>query len=201
MMRPSGSVTPPAGSELPGLSWAKSGPSAAGDVQRQEAVVAVIAVEEPALLAAVHLVVGRVDIQHQPGRRLALPQIDEQLHELRLQRIRIVADPVVAVGLTAGGRMLEAVQRALACQRCAALPPTLKLARQQGQQRIVPQVVVVVEVLVPQGDARDALRHQCPKRVFREAGVAVILEARSPHGRRAPRTGRSPEAAAPRRST
>ena len=40
--------------------------SATGDVQRQEAVVVVVAVEGPALLAAVHLVVGRVDVQHQP---------------------------------------------------------------------------------------------------------------------------------------
>ena len=39
--------------------------SGAEDVQRQEAVVPVIAVEVPPLLAAVHRIVRRVDVQHQ----------------------------------------------------------------------------------------------------------------------------------------
>ncbi len=39
--------------------------SAAGDVQRQEAVVAVVAVIGPALLAAMHLIVRRVDVEHE----------------------------------------------------------------------------------------------------------------------------------------
>jgi len=134
--------------------------------------------EDPALLAAVHLVVGGVDVQHQPRRRLALPRVDEQLHEHRLQRIRIVLNPVVAAGLTAGRRMLETVQRALARQRRTALPAALELARQQGQQGVVPQIVVVVEVFVSQGNARNALRHQRPHRVFREPPVAVVREAR-----------------------
>ena len=129
MMRPSGPVTPRAGSALPGLSWAKSGRPPQVMYSRQEAVVAVVAVEEPALLAAVHLVVGRVDVQDEPRRRLALPRVDERLHEHRLQRIRIVVDPVLAAELAAAGRMFETVQRALARQRRAALPASLELAR------------------------------------------------------------------------
>jgi len=151
----------------------------AGDVQRQEAVVAVVAVKAPALLAAVHLVVGRVDVQDQPRRRLAFPQVDEQLHEQRLQRIRIVVDPVIAARLAADRRVFETVQRALARQRRTALPASLERVGQQGQQRIVPQIVMVVEVLVAQGNAGDALRQQGPQGVYPEPGVAVILEARS----------------------
>ena len=151
----------------------------AGDVQRQEAVVAVVAMEAPALLTAVHLVVGRVDVQDEPRRRLALPQVDEQLHEQRLQRIRIVIDPVIAARYPADGRVFETVQRALARQRRTTLPASFELVGQQGQQRVVPQIVVVVEVLVPQGDAGDTLRQQRPQGVYPEPGIAVILEARS----------------------
>ena len=42
---------------------------AAEDVQRQEAVVVVIAVEEPPFLLAVHQIVGGVEVEHQFFRR------------------------------------------------------------------------------------------------------------------------------------
>ena len=54
---------------------------------------------------------------------------------------------------------------------------SLELAGEQGQNRVVPQLVVVVEVFVSQGDAHDALPHQRPDRVFRETGIAVVGEA------------------------
>ncbi len=63
MMRPSRSVTPSAGSALPGRQDGGQGVVAAEDVQRQEAVVVVVAVEEAALLAAVDLDVGAVDVE------------------------------------------------------------------------------------------------------------------------------------------
>ena len=47
-----------------------------------------------------------------------------------------------------------------------------------GAQRVVPQIVVVVEVLVAQGDAGDALRQHGPQGVHPEPRVAVIGEAR-----------------------
>ena len=58
--------------------------------------------------------------------------------------------------------MFETAQRALARQRRAALPASLELARQQRQQGIAPQLVVVIEILVSQSNARDPLRHQRP---------------------------------------
>lgn len=42
----------------------------------------------------------------------------------------------------------------------------------------MPQIVVVVEILVTEGDAGDALGQQGPQGVHPEPGVAVILEAR-----------------------
>ena len=73
--------------------------------------------------------------------------------------------------------MFKTAQRALARQRRAALPASLELARQQRQQGIAPQLVVVVEILVSQSNARDPLRHQRPHRMLRETGVAVVREA------------------------
>ena len=176
MILPSGPVTPPAGSALPGLSRAKERTSPARDVQRQEAVVAVVAVVEPALLAAVHGVVGRVAVQHQPRRGQAPPGVDERVDQHVLKLLGVVVDPGVAARPAAGGRVLEPAQRALARQWRAALPACFELARQQRQQRVAAQVVVVVEVLVSQGDAGDALRHHRAHRMFGEAGIAVVRE-------------------------
>ena len=53
---------------------------AAGNVQGQEAVVVVIAVEEAAFLIAVHGVVGGVEVQHQFLGRRGVGG-DERLHQ------------------------------------------------------------------------------------------------------------------------
>ena len=67
---------------------------AAEDVERQEAVVAVVAVEAAALLAAVHLVVRRVDVEHEPRwRQPSRPGLDEQFGEQRLERPGVMGDP------------------------------------------------------------------------------------------------------------
>ena len=94
---------------------------AAEDVERQEAVVAVVAVEGAALLAAVHLVVRRVDVEHEPRRRQpSRPGLDEQFGEQRLERLGVMGDPVIPSRPPVPGCVLEAVQRALARQRRAA---------------------------------------------------------------------------------
>ena len=136
----------------------------------------VVAMIEPALLAAVHRNVGRVDVQHQPRRGQALPGVDERLDQHVLKLLGVVIDPGVAARLAAGRCVLEPAQRALARQWRTALSPCLELARQQRQQRVAPQVVVVVEVVVPQSNAGDALRHQCPHRMFDETLVPVVRE-------------------------
>ena len=82
-------------------------------------------------------------------------------------------------------RMLKPVQRRLARQRFAAiaipfalLARQIALARKQRQQRIVPQLVVIVEVLVAQRQPVDALAHQLAHAVLAALGVAMIAEAR-----------------------
>ena len=86
MILPSAPATPPAGSALPGLSWEKSGRPAQVMYSGSKHVVAVVPMKEPVLLATVHRIVGRVDVQHQPRRRQDLPGIDERLdqHPLKL---------------------------------------------------------------------------------------------------------------------
>lgn len=68
---------------------------AAEDVERQVAVVAVVAVEEPPLLVAVQGIVRGIQIQHDLFGRSGV-RAHEQLDEQRLDRHRIVADLVIA---------------------------------------------------------------------------------------------------------
>ena len=103
--------------------------------------MAVVAVEEAALLAPVDLVVGRVDVEHQARRPPALPGVDERLEQHGLQRVRIMADPVVAARFATRGRVFKPVQGALPRQRRTVLPMSLELAGEQRQNRVVPQLV------------------------------------------------------------
>jgi hypothetical protein len=75
--------------------------------------------------------------------------------------------------------MLEPVQRRLAGQGCAVrAPPRGELAGKHGQRRIMPQLVMVKEILVPERDAEDALADQHRERVFDPLGGTAILKAR-----------------------
>lgn len=199
-MRLSGPVTPAGGSALPGLNWAKIGQPRQMMVERQETVVAVVAVEEAALLAALHRIAGQVDFEHESGRTTVSPGIDERLERRCLQGVRIMADPAVAIRRAARRRMFDPVQRALRRQRRAVLAMPLELAGEQGQNRVVPQLVVVVEVFVSHGDPHDALRHQRLDRVLDETGIAVVGEATPPPSPGARSSGRPREAATPPRS-
>ena len=57
------------------------------------------------------------------------------------------------------------------------LAPRLELAGQHRQHRIVPQLIVIVEVLVAQRQAEDALADQRRHRVLDQLGVAAVAEA------------------------
>ena len=150
---------------------------AAEDVERQEAVVAVVAVEEAALLAAVHFIVGAVDVEHEAGRGRAGSGLDEQLGEQGLERPGVMADPVVPARLASSRGVFEPVQRTLAGQRRAVLAAALELAGEEAEHGVVAQVVVVVQILVAQGEAGDALGHERGNGVCGEARIAVVGEA------------------------
>jgi hypothetical protein len=102
--------------------------------------------------------VGGIEVEHDLPRRRSMG-VQEQIHEQRLDRGGVVADAMVAAGLARGG-VLEAVQGALAGQRRAARAPRLQLAGEHGQHRVVPQPVVVHQVLVAERDAEHALADQ-----------------------------------------
>ena len=86
----------------------------AEDVQRQVAVAAVVTVEEPALLLAVHRIVGGVQVEDDLGGRRRM-RLHEQIDEQPLDRRPVVADLVVARRLRP--TQLQTVQCALARQR------------------------------------------------------------------------------------
>ena len=77
------------------------------------------------------------------------------------------------------------------------LRPSPELAGQQGQQGIVPQEVMVVEIFVSQGDAGDALRDQRAHRVLvrrgsRRSVKQAATRSNSPIERSIPRSNRVP---------
>jgi hypothetical protein len=69
----------------------------------------------------------------------------QQGDEQRLDCRAVMADAVIAAWL-ARGRVLQPVQRALASKH--------------GQHRVMPQLVVVVQILVAERDAEHALADQ-----------------------------------------
>ena len=143
------------------------------DVQRQVAVVVVVAVEETSLLLAVQRRIGGVQIDDDPGRGLRA-RLHKQLDQQPVDGGGIVADLLVAVRGGAGlRRAFQAAQRALAGQRRTGLA----LAGQQTHQRIVAQLVVVVEIGVAQGQRIDALRDHFGHLVGDESRIPEVPEA------------------------
>ena len=104
------------------------------DVKRQKAVVVVVAVEEPPLLATVHRVVGGIDVEHDLLGR-PIKGGDEGLNQ----------DLVDAPSPQGLGAVLQTTQAWRAGQRRVAIDRRL-------QRQVVAQLAVVVEILVAQGN-------------------------------------------------
>jgi len=148
--------------------------AAAEDVERQVAVAAVVAVEEPALLPAVDRIVRGVEIEHDLLRR-TLVRFQEEVDEQGLDRRRVVADLVVARRL--GPAQLQAVQRRLTGRRRTGPTTRRELAHQHRKHRIVPQPVVIVEVLVAQRLPEHTLTDQRPNLMLHQLRLTVVPEA------------------------
>src|SRR4051794_12429712 len=88
----------------------------------------------------------------------------------------IMADAMIARGLARGG-VLQPVQGRLAGQGRAIGAAGHELATEHGQNRIVPQLVVVDQVLIAKRDAEDALADQGRKGVLDLVRITSILEA------------------------
>jgi hypothetical protein len=141
-------------------------------------------VEEAALLMPVQRVVSGVQVENdllgRPRVRLK-KQVDEQ----PVDRRAVMADLVIARRL--GRRVLEAVQRALAGERRAILAPGGELASEGREHRVVPQLIVVNEILVTQRDPEHPLRHHRRHGVLDLRLGSVVKETRREPCRQADR--------------
>ena len=94
------------------------------------------------------------------GRRKAkrIVGVEEEIDEQRLDRIRVMTDPAIAV--RALRRVLQTVPRRLARQRLASPPARLQPAQKRARNGIAAQLVMVHKVLVAQRDPEHTLAHQ-----------------------------------------
>ena len=130
------------------------------DVQRQVAVAAIVAVEEAPFLFAVQRRIGDVEIEnHLLGRFLV--RLDESREQQLVNVLERATDLVVAVDAVGG--TLQTVQG--------------RLAGQQRQYGVVAQLIVIVDIFVPQRDRIDALLDQLGDAVLDAFGIAMIVEA------------------------
>ena len=157
-------------------------------VQRQIAVIVVIAVIEAPFLMPVQDIIGGIQIQNDLLGSLWV-RLQEQIHQQGIDALRVHHD---LLGLRLVGlllprsavvvrrRQLQTVERALAGQSLAPIlrtPPLFALhvvlAQRHGQHRIAPQFIVVVEILVAQRQPEHALPDQIQQRVLDLIGFAV----------------------------
>jgi hypothetical protein len=121
----------------------------------------------------VQRIVGRVQVEHDLARRRSL-RLQKNLHQQSVHRFHLQRDLLVALFFLPLGRsQLQPVQCTLARQRLApvappgpALAPRIRLLGQYCQQRVAPQLLVVVQVFVTERQRVDSLRDQPPCRVL-----------------------------------
>jgi hypothetical protein len=132
-------------------------------------------VEEATFLIAVQGIVGRIEVENDLlGRPLV--RLEEEVDEQALDRRIVVPDLVVARGLDRC--VLEPVQGALAGERRAVPALGCELAGENREHRIVAQLVVVDQVLIPERDTEHPLRHHRRDGMFDLRPGAVVDEAR-----------------------
>jgi hypothetical protein len=100
-------------------------------------------------------------------------QIDEHVGE----RSRVVVDLVIAL-VRSQRRVLQSVERALAGERRAVCALGLEPVGEQGEHRVVAQLVVVAHILIAERDADDPLPDQGRETVHHLILLAVVLKAR-----------------------
>ena len=139
----------------------------AENVERQIAIVVVVAVEEASFLSTVQRQIGGVHVQDDL-RRSASVRLDEHLHQKFIQPSFPESDLLVPV-LRACSQF-HPIQRALARQRLVQfLPPC-----QNAEHRVVPQLVVIVEIFVSQRQTVDPLRDQLQDGVLDQVLVPSV---------------------------
>ena len=175
-MRAISSSAPAAASMLAGRSLAASRCTAAEHVQRQIAVAVVIAVEEAPLLMPVQRIVGGVEIEDDLLRRPSCappgtasrtvarsPPDHARSCDSASTRSRLSSSRL-SVDLPATGAQFRSRR--------------FQLAGQHRHHRIVPQLVVIVEVLVAERDPEHPLTDQGRYLMLDQLRSATIDEAR-----------------------
>ena len=104
-------------------------------------------------------------------------RFEEKIHQQPID-LRIVAIDLVILRRMSPRRVLQAIERALARQWLAVGPQhRAQLARQHRKRRVLAQLVVIVEVFIPQCQAEDTLPHQGLDLMLDIARVAPIDES------------------------
>jgi hypothetical protein len=154
------------------------------NVQRQIAVAVVVTMKEGAELIAVHREIGGIDIENDARRRQRV-LLQEYLNEELLHAVEVGDDLLVAtIFVGTHRRKFETVEGAFAGQGLAAIAlaqavvaERIFLADQKRQQRIVPQLVMIVEVFIAKAQAEDALFDEIDQRVLGAVRIAIVGEA------------------------
>lgn len=134
------------------------------DVDRQKAALIVMRVEQRQLLMAMHRVAGVVDVEND---RLGRPVVTGA--ELIHHRAHQTGD------LDPRRRVLEPRHGRLRAQRPAALR---RPAHRHLEDRILPQLVAVVGILVARRDREHPQPQHLLDRVIDAVGIAAVVEAR-----------------------
>ena len=157
---------------------------AAKNVKRQAAILFVVALKEPAKLIAVDRIVGGVEVEDDLlwRRRMGF---NKEVGQKRFHLPQVGRDLLVPAALIGPRRrQFESIERALAGQRFATVPlaETILSARilfadKHRHQRIVSQLVMVVEIFVAQRQSENPLGDQVADSMLDQFGVTVIGEA------------------------
>jgi hypothetical protein len=113
--------------------------------------------KEATFLVPVQRIVGGVEIEDDL-LRWVLMRFHEQIDEQPLDLRPIPGDPVIARQLRPA--QLQPVERAFPRQWCAILAAGRQLAGQHRHRRVMPQLVVIDQVLVAQRNTKHALSDQ-----------------------------------------
>src|SRR6516165_10056310 len=123
-------------------------------IERQIAVAIVVPVEEPSLLLPMNRIVRRIKIKNNLVRRV-LVRLQEQVDEKPLDGDRIVTDFVVPRWLQFA--QLQPVECRLSGHRRTIFAPCFQLACQNCHDRIMTQLIVIIEILIAERDPKYPL--------------------------------------------
>jgi hypothetical protein len=130
--------------------------------------------KEPTLLMPMQRIVSGIEIENDLPR-WSWVGLQEELNEKPLDPLWLLADFVIA--RWRWNAPLEAVERRLAGDRRAILSSRLQLSGEHCHDRLMAQLIVVVQVLVAERDPEKPLADERGDFVFDEVLAPGVLEA------------------------